>query len=426
MVLIGTIDVSVYHFVHKSGRTVYLIDTPGFDDTNRSDTEVLRDVAFFLAQIYKRKILLSGIVYLHRITDTRMAGSSVRNLEMFKALCGDDAYKHVVLATTMWGQLRKYGLSYETEVQRESELSQRPEWWGMMLRRGSKMVRHTDDRTSALAIVDYLLSLSEPTLLNIQKQMVDEGRTLEETDAGEKYQAELNELKKLHLRQIEELKDDYQQAIKERDEEVANILEEQRRELETKLNEAAEKEKDLKVTLEQLAQQKANHFGELLSQISAEQQRTASMIAKREEELKHFNDERDRERRLRQETEDRYEAQRRDLEARILSLESQRQNASAKEDRAALQKLEAQKLEFVNQQRQAEAKAEGEKRALQQRLAEAEGVRARQLQQQAAQKDSQVLVGALTGFGTMLVGAATVNPVVWAGGLGQMVRSLHG
>jgi len=64
---------------------------PGFDDTSRSDTDVLKDVAFFLSQTYKHTVRLAGIIYLHRITDMRMAGSSLRNLTMFKKLCGDEA-----------------------------------------------------------------------------------------------------------------------------------------------------------------------------------------------------------------------------------------------------------------------------------------------------------------------------------------------
>lgn len=31
------------------GRQVVLIDTPGFDDTTRSDTDILRNIATFLA-----------------------------------------------------------------------------------------------------------------------------------------------------------------------------------------------------------------------------------------------------------------------------------------------------------------------------------------------------------------------------------------
>ena len=83
---------------------MYLIDTPGIDDTRRGDTEVLEDVAFYLSKIYEQDIKLAGIIYLHRITDVRISGSSLRNLKIFKALCVEEknVFKHVVLATTMW------------------------------------------------------------------------------------------------------------------------------------------------------------------------------------------------------------------------------------------------------------------------------------------------------------------------------------
>src|SRR6202044_2750014 len=40
-----TQSVDVYACKLFPGRNVYLIDTPGFDDTKRSDTEVLRELA---------------------------------------------------------------------------------------------------------------------------------------------------------------------------------------------------------------------------------------------------------------------------------------------------------------------------------------------------------------------------------------------
>ncbi|RSM19457.1 hypothetical protein CDV31_001617 [Fusarium ambrosium] len=46
-----TADVGIYALDTAGGHSVALIDTPGFDDTYRSDTEVLTDVAYFLAQL---------------------------------------------------------------------------------------------------------------------------------------------------------------------------------------------------------------------------------------------------------------------------------------------------------------------------------------------------------------------------------------
>ena len=55
-----TTNVNVYMFEH-AGRRVFLIDTPGFDDTFRSDIDVLKDVAFFFSSTYKRDVALAGI-----------------------------------------------------------------------------------------------------------------------------------------------------------------------------------------------------------------------------------------------------------------------------------------------------------------------------------------------------------------------------
>jgi hypothetical protein len=47
----------------------------------------------------------AGIIYLHKITDNRLAGFGLKNLEMFQALCGRSCLRNVVLATTMWDKV---------------------------------------------------------------------------------------------------------------------------------------------------------------------------------------------------------------------------------------------------------------------------------------------------------------------------------
>ena len=119
--------------------SVYLIDTPGFDDTNRSDTEVLKEIAVWLTASYSMSIKLHGIIHLHRITDLRMQGSAKRNLFLFKKLCGNEALKNVILATTMWEMVDE-----EDGHAREIELQDTPEFWGVMKEKGSQIVRQTD------------------------------------------------------------------------------------------------------------------------------------------------------------------------------------------------------------------------------------------------------------------------------------------
>lgn len=134
---LGTNTVDVYPCQISNSQTVYLIDTPGFDDTNRSDNEVLSELASWLTASYKASIKLSGIIYLHRITDVRMQGSAKKNLFMFKKLCGPDALSNVILATTMWEQVTE-----DVGVAREKELMSTPDFWGWMVGKGSQVYRH--------------------------------------------------------------------------------------------------------------------------------------------------------------------------------------------------------------------------------------------------------------------------------------------
>ncbi len=67
----GTEDLAIFNFPLQ-GYNVYLIDTPGFDDTNRSDVDTLKLIAHYLSVSYANRVCIGGIVYLHRISDNRV------------------------------------------------------------------------------------------------------------------------------------------------------------------------------------------------------------------------------------------------------------------------------------------------------------------------------------------------------------------
>ena len=75
----------------KFGQAVYMIDTPGFDDTNKYNAELLRDVALLLGALHIEDIDIIGLIYLHRITDQRVRGSSLRSMQIFQGLYGFNA-----------------------------------------------------------------------------------------------------------------------------------------------------------------------------------------------------------------------------------------------------------------------------------------------------------------------------------------------
>ena len=159
---IGTSEIETFSFKYNN-TAVHLIDTPGFDDTYRTDSDVLKDIAFWLSEAYRRQIKLSGIAYLRPIDRNRMTGAAYKNLRMFHKLCGDGSLPSVVLATTMWGNVKE-GIG----EQRENELKRRPDFWGDMAAHGSRVFRHEDSRASAMNIITYILDQRRTSVLQIQ------------------------------------------------------------------------------------------------------------------------------------------------------------------------------------------------------------------------------------------------------------------
>ncbi|KAJ0421505.1 hypothetical protein BJY00DRAFT_282349 [Aspergillus carlsbadensis] len=242
-----TTHVDVYAYEVSPAQTVYLIDTPGFDDTNRSDTEVLKEIARWLVASYRGKILLNGIIYLHRITDIRMQGSARKNLIMFRQLCGENALKRVVLVTTMWDKVRE-----DEATQRERELIDTPEFWGWMLGKGSSCQRHYNTEDSARIIVGELAGHTLPVTTDLQKQMVDEEKELGETSAGQELQSEINKEKAKWAQERREIEDQLRVAIEQRDHEAEEMMREERDRY-TKMIQKVESDTEaLKATMDKL------------------------------------------------------------------------------------------------------------------------------------------------------------------------------
>ncbi|KAF9449500.1 hypothetical protein P691DRAFT_667336 [Macrolepiota fuliginosa MF-IS2] len=165
---------------YEGNRNLVVVDTPGFDDTEGSDMEILDMISTWLEKIYRKKIKLTGILYLHRITDNRMAGTPLRNLRVFGEFCGDVAMCRVVLVTTMWDKLRQP----EAGKKREDEL--RENFWKGMLEKGSTIARFDNTLNSAEKIIQGLIvEKNKRETLLLQEEFVDLKKRLNETHAGQ-------------------------------------------------------------------------------------------------------------------------------------------------------------------------------------------------------------------------------------------------
>ncbi|KAI6042170.1 hypothetical protein EDC04DRAFT_3058955, partial [Pisolithus marmoratus] len=175
-----TKEIRPFRYPHSDGiRNIVLVDMPGFDDTFMTDTQILRQIAYWLEKTYKKNMKLSGMLYLHRISDNRVSGTPSRNYGMFKELCGKENFKNVILVTTMWDEVTE-----EVGSAREKELQS--DFWRSMITLGSSVHRFDGTMESAWKIIDSL-SVAPPVQrrpLQIQRDMVDEHVPLHRTAAG--------------------------------------------------------------------------------------------------------------------------------------------------------------------------------------------------------------------------------------------------
>jgi len=106
---------------------------------------------------------------------------------MFGKLCGDDAIKNVILATTKWSHIVG-----DVGKQREEQLSKM--YWKRMLDQGSGMAQFRATPKSAWDIVGLILKKKEVYALLIQEELVDLQKRLPETEAGIALRHTLQEL----------------------------------------------------------------------------------------------------------------------------------------------------------------------------------------------------------------------------------------
>ncbi|KAG6375839.1 14-3-3 protein-domain-containing protein [Boletus reticuloceps] len=174
-----TTDVCAIRFLdQESGRHVVLVDTPGLNDTFKSDLEILNMTACWLISSYKMGNLLSGVMYLHPITANRMAGL-LKDLLTFQKLCGKDAMDNVYLTTTMWDKIEP-----SIGERRLEELV--TEYWNSMIIRGARVIRcRSDDDSAKRTIRQIVRREAARKALLLQQEIVDLHKELRETQAGQ-------------------------------------------------------------------------------------------------------------------------------------------------------------------------------------------------------------------------------------------------
>jgi hypothetical protein len=195
-----------------------------------------------------------------------MQGSAKRNLTMFTELCGDDALKKVILVTTMWDKVAS-----EDASMREKELFDKPEFWGYMLSKGSTSHRHSNTEESARAIVDLLAKNNRPITTNLQRELVDEHRSLNQTSAGRELESELNKEKAKWDIERREIEEQMKVAIKQQNREAEQAMREERERYTSMIKKAEEDTGALRSDMEKLLAHRDERVTRLEQQLKEQQ-----------------------------------------------------------------------------------------------------------------------------------------------------------
>ncbi|KAK3319992.1 hypothetical protein B0T19DRAFT_276689 [Cercophora scortea] len=220
----GATGFKVHSFKHSSGRTVHLIDTPGFDQPGREDHEVLQECVYWLSKSFEAGIKVTGMVYTYPIDLMRLPGSARRALQMFKAMCGIQNAPSTVMATTMWDKVER-----EVGEERVDTLAEEQDFWGDFHDAGSRILPVLSDQRSALKIVNLIISSSTGLTLQIQQQMILDKMMLHQTDAGKILYGNIMTEKHNLEEEIDEIKRSMQEQLVQARQDQVRELEEMAR-----------------------------------------------------------------------------------------------------------------------------------------------------------------------------------------------------
>ncbi|KAJ1305019.1 hypothetical protein OPQ81_000062 [Rhizoctonia solani] len=299
-----TKDVEKSPIFQVDGRNIVLFDTPGFDDTHLSDTEILKRISGFLAASYQEGHKITGIIYMHRITDIRVGGISRRTFNVFRKLCGKDSLSNVLLVTNMWSDPPT-----SEQIDRETELRTHVDFFQPAIEQGATMVRRAHKNKRSAHDIIRLLLQKDPVAMRVQQELVDEGKSLSDTGAGREVEHELAVAAEKHKADMEKLKNQMEDELREREERT-------RKELEQRQQEERAAEERRKAELEALSRKREEEQARLQKEAEQARAEKAAMEARQEAIRRELEETRRRQ-------EEEAERQRREMEARIHHLQHQ-------------------------------------------------------------------------------------------------------
>lgn len=252
----GTAGVEDVSFMFSPRLRVHLINMPEFNDPSRSDVQVLQDIVHWLGTSFIAGIRLSGIILIQSAWVGGMAGLIGHGFTMFKKLCGTEAFESAIIVTPMRSEVDAEG-----GRKRERALADTDEVWYIMHKQGSQDFRDGNIRDSARGIVNYILSLRKEITLDIQVEVVEQKREIENTSAAVELNTKFLRKRGTHQARLEEMRNNMDLAYEVYDNELGQSIQDDIDRLEEEWieNDVAEHHK-LTQTLEEIHKRKVEGF----------------------------------------------------------------------------------------------------------------------------------------------------------------------
>jgi len=149
-----------------------------------------------------------------------------------------------------------------------------------MIEKGSEVMRHDGSRESAMDIVLKIVKRKLRVVLDIQTQLVDEKRSLDDTDAAQALEAELIRERKRFQEKLDQVQSDMKSALEDHDKEWQQQLEKDKKLYEDKIKKTHEETAALKTNLEKIVKEKEAQFKRLEEEMKAQQRKYEKDISR--------------------------------------------------------------------------------------------------------------------------------------------------
>lgn len=224
---------------------VNLIDTPGWDDTYRTDTDILTLIGDYLGRTFSAGQLLQRVILLQPVDGTRVYGTERKRDRLYERISGMDAYRNIMVATTMWSTV----VDQAAADQRVQQRIESPEFWGSMVQGGARVMKHDNTQPSALTIIRAVPS-QQARPLQLQTELVGNGYDLSTTSVGIQLTTDIKAMVFRDMSRITELEEELRRTAAD---DAA-----MRARLEGDLNDLIEKLKKAEDDIERLKQRRVS------------------------------------------------------------------------------------------------------------------------------------------------------------------------